>query len=314
MQSRKPLIIGDLIIEKPIVQGGMAVRISTAELAVSVSECGGLGIIGASGMDAEELRVEIRKARSLTSKPIGVNIMAAVSAFNELLKVALEEKVDAVFVGAGFSREFISAAKEAGVKAIPIISSKKAAVLSEKLGADALVFESGEAGGHLGTLEGTFELLSDIAESVNVPLIAAGGLINSKDIQRAFDEGASAVQLGTIFAASEESNAHPDYKNYYVNAKSEDIVIIESPAGLPGRALKNKFVEEVVLTGRRHEPKFIKTCIKCLKKCKRNFCILDALICAQKGYVDEGLIFCGSRVEEVKEIKSVKDIFHELGF
>jgi NAD(P)H-dependent flavin oxidoreductase YrpB (nitropropane dioxygenase family) len=303
-----------LSLEKPIIQGGMAVRISTAELAAVVSEAGGFGIIGASGMSPEELRLEIRKARKLTSRPFGVNIMAAVSAFKELLSVALEEKVTAVFVGAGFVREFFSMCRDAGVLPVPIVSSAKAAVLSERLGAEVVVFESGEAGGHLGTLEGTFSLLPEIVSAVKIPVIAAGGLASKEDIQKAFNYGAAAVQLGTVFAASEESAAHEDFKRYYLQAKSDDIVIIDSPAGLPGRALKNRFVEKVVLPEKKHEPKIIKTCIKCLKKCKRNFCILDSLICAQKGYIDEGLIFCGSKVEEVKTIQSAQEIISFLSF
>lgn len=311
---KTPLVIGDLIVEKPIIQGGMAVRISTAELAAAVSEAGGLGVIGASGMTPEEFRMEIKKAKKLTSKPFGVNIMAAVSAFDELLRVALEEKVGAVFVGAGFLRDFIQKAKDAGVKAIPIVSSLKAALIFERLGADAVVVESGEAGGHLGTFEKTFEIFPQIAESLKIPVIVAGGLVNKEEIARAFSLGAKGVQLGTLFAASLESAAHDDFKKMYLQARNEDAVIIESPAGLPGRAIKNKFVSEIVFGGSKHKPKFVTSCIKCLKKCKRTFCILDALICAQKGYVDEGLVFCGANVGSVKEIKSAEEIIKELGF
>lgn len=314
MPEYPSLQIGDLFIEKPIIQGGMAVRISTAELAAAVSNAGGLGVIGASGMDADELKSEIRKARSLTSKPFGVNIMAAVSAFKELLDVCLEEKVEAVFVGAGFSREFIEMAKEAKVKAIPIVSSLKAALLSEKLGADAVVVESGEAGGHLGTLEKTWTLLKEISGKIKIPIIAAGGIFNKNDVRKAFLLGASAVQLGTVFAASKESNADENFKMVYINSSESDVVIIESPAGLPARAIKTRFVEEVIFKKKRHKPKFIKSCIRCLKKCSRAFCLLDSLICAQKGLLEDGLFFCGSRVGEVKEIKPAAEIISELGF
>jgi NAD(P)H-dependent flavin oxidoreductase YrpB (nitropropane dioxygenase family) len=309
-----PLLIGSLVIPKPLIQGGMAVRISTAELAAAVSNEGGLGIIGASGMSEDELREEIRRAKSLTDKPFGVNIMAAISNFSELLKVAVEENVGAVFVGAGFSRDFIKICKENGVAAVPIVSSVKAAVLSERLGADAVVLEAGGAGGHLGTLEPLFSLLEDVSASVKIPVIAAGGLITREEIEKAFKMGAKGVQLGTIFAASNESNAHQNFKEAYLSARNIKHCIIESPAGLPGRALNNEFVKKVVLGDEKHNPKFIKACIKCLKKCKKTFCILDALICAQKGYIDEGLIFVGEKVGEVKKIKSVSEIFKELGF
>lgn len=312
--NHNPLLIGNLFISKPLIQGGMAVRISTAKLAAAVSNEGGLGVIGASGMSEDELREEIRQAKSLTDKPFGVNIMAAVSNFSKLLKVAVEEKISAVFVGAGFSKDFIKLCKEKGIAAVPIVSSVKAAVLSEKLGADAVVLEAGGAGGHLGTLTPLFNLLEDVVASVKIPVIAAGGLITRKEIKEAFKKGAKGVQLGTIFAASKESNAHENFKEAYLQARSEDIVIIESPAGLPGRALKNKFVEQVVLGKKKHEPKFVKTCVKCLKKCKRTFCILDALICAQMGYTEEGLIFVGEKVEKVKRVKTVHEIFKELGF
>jgi len=303
-----------LRLEKPIIQGGMAVSISTAELAAAVSEAGGFGVIGASGMSPDELREEIKKTRLLTSRPFGVNIMAAVTAFLDLLRVALEEKVAAVFVGAGFVRDFIKMCRDAGVLPIPVVSSVKAALLAERLGAEAVVLESGEAGGHLGTFEKTFELLPEVVASVKIPVIAAGGLITKEDIKKAFDFGAAAVQLGTAFAASRESAAHEDYKKFYVEARTEDIVIIDSPAGLPGRALKNRFVSEIVIPGKRHLPKIIKSCIKCLKICKHNFCILDALVCAQKGYIDDGLVFCGSRVGEVKKVLAAGEIIASLGF
>ncbi len=314
MSILKPLRIKSFEIEKPLIQGGMAVRISTSNLSAAVSEAGGLGIIGASGMDEEELRKEIREARKLTKAPIGVNIMVAISNFAELVRVSLEEKVDAIFAGAGFSRDYIDACKQTETAAVPIVSSIKAAKIAEKLGADAVVVESGDAGGHLGTSLSLNEIFREIKEELKIPVIAAGGLINKVDIEEAFNMGADAVQLGTIFAGAEESNAHPDFKKKYIEAREEDIVIIDSPAGLPGRAIMNEFVRKVAFGGEKHKPKFIKTCIKCLKKCKRNFCILDALISAQRGYVEEGIVFCGKKVSEFKKVMSVKEVFAELGF
>lgn len=306
--------IGKVEIEKPIIQGGMAVRISGAELAASVSEEGGLGVIAGSGLSEDEFREEIRKARRLTSKPIAVNIMRAITSFFDLLKVALEEKVEVVFVGAGFSRDFITMCRDAGSEPVPIVSSAKAAVLSERAGASAIVVESGEAGGHLGTLNSLREIFPEVLRAVKIPAIAAGGILTKDEVKSYLEKGAEGVQLGSIFAASKESSAHEDFKQKYIEAKEEDIVLIESPAGLPGQAIRNWLVDEVILKKRKYEPKIIKKCIKCLAKCTHSFCILDALTLAQKGYVEEGLVFAGKSAARIKKSLSVKEIFAELGF
>lgn len=306
------LRIGSKEIAVPIIQGGMAVRISTAPLAAEVANQGGVGVIGASGMSEDELRQEIREARSLSKGLIGVNIMVAITQFKDLLRVALEEKVDFVLAGAGFSRDLFLIAKDTGVELLPIVSSAKAAQISEKLGARAVVLESGEAGGHLGTDKPLFSILSEVVKSVKIPVIAAGGILYAEDIKRAFNEGAQGVQMGTRFAASEESNPHQNWKDYYLQAKPEDVVLIESPAGLPGQAIKNPLIEKIISKGKEYKPKIIKTCQNCLKKCKRNFCILDTLILAQQGDVENGLIFSGKRVGEIKEILPVKEIFKRL--
>ncbi len=307
-----PLKIGIKEIAVPIIQGGMAVRISTAPLAAEVANQGGVGVIGASGMSEDELRREIREARSLSKGLIGVNIMVAITQFKDLLRVALGEKVDFVLAGAGFSRDLFLMAKDTGVEVLPIVSSKKAAQISEKLGAKAVVLESGEAGGHLGTDKPLFSILSKVVEAVKIPVIAAGGILYSEDIKKAFQAGAQGVQIGTRFAASVESNPHQNWKNYYLQARPEDVVLIESPAGLPGQAIKNSLIEKIISKGKEYKPKIIKTCQNCLKKCKRNFCILDTLILAQQGDVENGLIFSGKRVGEIKEILPVKDIFQGL--
>lgn len=309
------LKIGSKEIAVPIIQGGMAVRISTAYLAAEVANQGGVGVIGASGMSEEELRQEIREARALSrlfKGLIGVNIMVAITQFKDLLRVALEEKVDFVLAGAGFSRDLFLMAKDTGVELLPIVSSVKAAQISEKLGAKAVVLESGEAGGHLGTDKPLFSILSQVVKSVKIPVIAAGGILYPEDIKRAFQEGARGVQMGTRFAASEESNPHQNWKDYYLQAKPEDVVIIESPAGLPGQAIRNLLIEKIIRKSKEYKPRIIKTCQNCLKKCKRNFCILDTLILAQQGDVENGLIFSGKRVGEIKEILPVKEIFRRL--
>lgn len=306
------LRIGRIEIPIPIIQGGMAVRISTAPLAAAVANEGGVGVIGASGMSEEELRQEIRESRSLTKGLIGVNIMVAISRFKDLLRVALEEKVDFVLAGAGFSRDLFLMARNAGVEPLPIVSSVKAALLSEKMGAKAVVLESGEAGGHLGTDKPLFSILSEVVEALKIPVIAAGGVLSAEDIKKVFQKGAKGVQMGTRFAATEESNPHPNWKEYYLKARPEDVVLIESPAGLPGQAIMNPLIEKVINKGREYKPKIIKVCQSCLRKCGKNFCILDALILAQRGDVENGLIFSGKRVGEIKEILTVKDVFKSL--
>lgn len=291
----------------------MAVRISGAELAAAVSEEGGLGVIAGSGLSEEEFRQEIRRARSLTSKPIGVNLMRALTRFFELLKVALEEKVEVVIVGAGFSRDFISMCRDAGSEPVPVVSSAKAAMISEKAGASAVVVEAGEAGGHLGTLRSLKEVLPEVLAAVRLPVVAAGGILTAREIREVLDAGASGVQLGTIFAASKESGAHADFKRRYIEAGKEDVVLIDSPAGLPGQAIRNRLVDEVIILKARYVPRIIKKCQKCLAKCTHSFCILDALVLAQRGYVDEGLIFAGKSVARINEVLSVKEIFQKLG-
>lgn len=302
------LRIGKLKPAIPIMQGGMAVRISTASLAAAVANEGGIGIIAASGMSLQELREEIRKARALSSGIIGINVMYAVTAFAELFKTALQEKIDLVVSGAGFSRDMFTWGKEANVPVVPIVSTAKLAKISEKLGAQAIVVEGKEAGGHLGTSCSTLEIVSEVKECVKIPVIAAGGIVEGRDMVKALKSGADGVQIGTRFAASEESNAAANLKEVYVRAGKEDIVLIDSPVGLPGRGIRNTFSEKIA-SGESLSP--VK-CNKCLKSCKGNFCIMKALKNAQQGNLEEGLIFAGEFVDKIKNIMSVKEIIRTL--
>lgn len=302
------LKIGNLVAKVPIVQGGMAIRISTARLAAAVAEQGGIGLIAASGMSFDELRHEIRLARSLTKGIVGINIMVAARQFAGIVKTAIEEGIDLIVPGAGFSRDVFGMGKESGTPIVTMVSSVKAAKLSEKLGAAAVVVEGKEAGGHLGTDRSMRVLLPEIKKAVNIPVIAAGGVVTGKDIAEVMKLGADGVQMGTRFAASEESNAAPALKEFYLKATPEDIVIIKSPVGLPGRAVKNPFAEKI-LEGTAPIPK---ACDACLKHCKQNFCIIQALIRAQQGDVDTGLVFTGEYIHKIDEILSVKEIFNRL--
>lgn len=302
------LKIGNLLPASPIIQGGMAVRISTANLAAAVAEEGGIGLIAATGMSVKELRDEIAKARDLTKGIIGINIMFAASQFAELVMAAIDEGIDLLVSGAGFSRDMFSWGKSAGIPVVPIVSTPRLAQLSERMGAAAVIVEGKEAGGHLGTLQSMKDLLPMVKEAVKIPVIAAGGIISGKDINDAIDLGANGVQIGTRFAASKESNASEQFKRMYLEARPEDVVLIQSPVGLPGRSILNNFVKRL-FNGDDLKPD---RCDNCLKKCSRSFCILKALIRSQQGDTETGLVFSGERVGEIKDILSVKEIFKRL--
>ena len=301
------LKIGNKIAKVPIIQGGMAVRLSTARLAAAVANEGGIGLIAASGMPTDELRYEIRLARSLTSGIIGINIMVAASGFSEVVKTAIEEGIDLVVAGAGFSRDMFGLGKESGTPIVPIVSSVKLAKISQRLGAAAIVVEGKEAGGHLGTDTSIRNLIPDIAKAVDIPIVAAGGVLTGQDIVDLIKMGASGVQMGSRFAASEESNTAPALKKFYLNSQPDDIVVIHSPVGLPGRAVRNPFADKIMVG-----PVPPRKCDRCLKSCKHNFCIISALIRAEQGDVENGLVFTGEYISKIKEILPVKDIFAQL--
>lgn len=302
------LRIGSLIARIPIIQGGMAVRISTSRLAAAVAQEGGIGIIAVTGMDVDEVKREIRKARELTKGIIGINCLFAVRNFAELVKAALEEGIDLVISGAGVSRDMYQWGRAFKTPIVPVVSSARLAATAEKLGASAVVVEGKEAGGHIGTMESMRSILPEVVKAVKIPVVAAGGVVEGKDIVEAFRLGASGVQMGTRFAASEESGAPPNVKELYLKGRRDDVVLIESPVGLPGRALKSPFWEKLM----RGDDLGPDDCDACLKKCTGRFCILEALNRAQKGDLERGLVFVGEYVEKIKEILPVKNIFQNL--
>lgn len=303
------LTIGNVTARLPIVQGGMAVRISLSPLAGAVAREGGIGVIAGSGLELDELRDEIRKAREIANGGVlGVNIMVAVKRFKELVQTALDEGIDLVIAGAGFSRDVFEWCKEAGTPMVPIVGSERVAQLSQRFGASAVIVEGVEAGGHLGTDEHMLDLLPRIVDAVDIPVIGAGGVVTGADIKTAFDLGASGVQMGTRFAATVESSAAQNFKEMYVSSTPEDIVLIKSPVGLPGRALRS------ALTDRLHSgdvPR-IERCIVCLKKCGKDFCIMDKLVKAQAGDLEEGLVFAGSAASRIKDIPTVAELMERL--
>lgn len=201
------LKIGNKTARVPIFQGGMAIRLSTARLAAAVANEGGVGLIAASGMSNEELRYEIRLARSLTDGIIGINIMVAAKKFSEIVETAIDEGIDLVVAGAGFSRDIFGYGKSSGTPIVPIVSSVKLAKIAERLGATAIVVEGKEAGGHLGTTTSVRDLIPGIREAVSIPVIAAGGCLHGQDIVDLIKMGANGVQMGSRFAASLEANS-----------------------------------------------------------------------------------------------------------
>lgn len=299
-----------MVTDYPILQGGMGVGISLSKLASAVANAGGIGIISGTGISVSELRTHIRQAKSLIKDTgyIGVNVLFAMNDFAEKMKAALEEKVDFIISGAGISRDMYAWGKKAGIPVLSIVSSAKLAKISERLGAAAVVVEGNEAGGHLGTDRSLFEILPEVVEAVNIPVIAAGGILTGADIAKALEMGAVGVQMGTRFVASEECDAPLAFKQKYVDANLEDLQLIKTTVGLSGRAISNHFTHLLETSDKLR----IRKCQDCLKNCSYRFCTLDSLLTSMNGDVDNGLVFAGARVGEIQEILSVKQIFNNL--
>lgn len=299
------LKIGKFLPRFPIMQGGMAIRVSTGKLAGSVAREGGIGLIAGSGMDLDELRNEIKIARSIADGGIvGINTMVAASGFLSVMKTAAEEGIDLLIAGAGFSRDIFDIGKEHNIPVIPIVSSDRVAILSEKLGASAVVVEGCEAGGHIGTDRPARDIFPEVKAAVKIPVLLAGGIINQQDIIEAYEMNADGVQVGTRFAASHEANVEKAFHDTYLKAEKGDVFRILSPVGLYGNALPTPFSDAIEKGAANEIP-----CHGCLKKCSRRFCIIQALIEARKGNLDKGLVFAGEHVFRINEILSVKEIF-----
>ncbi|AKR39123.1 MULTISPECIES: NAD(P)H-dependent flavin oxidoreductase [Bacillus] len=305
------LKIGHMMPKVPILQGGMGVGISLSKLASAVANAGGIGIISGTGISIDEMRMHIRKAKEKIRNTgyIGVNVLFAMNDFAEKMKAAIEEKVDFIISGAGISRDMYTWGKNAGIPVISIVSSAKLAKLSERLGAAAVVVEGHEAGGHLGTERPLFDILPEVVAAVEIPVIAAGGIMTGKDIARALKMGASGVQMGTRFVASNECDAPLSFKEKYINARLEDTILVKTTVGLQGRAVKNNFTKLIADNNKKIK---IKKCINCLKNCSYRFCTLDSLITSMDGDCENGLVFAGARVNEVKEILPVQTIINNI--
>jgi nitronate monooxygenase len=302
------LTIGNRTARLPIIQGGMAVRISLAPLATAVANAGGIGIIAGSGLELDEMASQVRTARAATSGIFGVNVMVAGRAFPELVKTAMREGADLVIAGAGFSRDVFQWGRDADVPIVPIVGSPRVAKLAEKFGASAVVVEGFEAGGHLGTDRYMLDLLPEIIEAVDIPVIGAGGVVTGGEIKHVLDMGAAGVQMGSRFAATQESSAPPAFKEMYLNATDEDVILIKSPVGLPGRALRSPFTD-LLASGQKPD---MGRCRSCLKACHKDYCIIERLERSQRGDVETGLIFAGASAARIHDIPSVAELMQRL--
>ena len=229
-------------IEYPIIQGGMA-WVAEHKLAAAVSNAGGLGLIGAASAPAEIVREEIRKCKALTDKPFGVNVMLLNPNAEEVAKVIVEEGVKVVTTGAGNPAKYMEMWKKAGVKVIPVVASVAMAVLMERAGADAVVAEGMESGGHIGSTT-TMALVPQVVDAVTIPVIAAGGIADGRGLAAAMMLGASAVQMGTRFVAAKESIVHANYKEKLIKAKDIDSTVTGTTTGHPVRCIRNKMTKE----------------------------------------------------------------------
>lgn len=239
MKTRLTELLG---IEYPVIQGGMA-WVAEHRLASAVSEAGGLGIIGAGGAPAAFVREEIRKARELTDRPFGVNLMLMNPEADEIAEIIAQEGVRVVTTGAGNPAKYMARWKEAGIRVIPVIASTAMAKLMERAGADAVVAEGMESGGHIGSLT-TMALVPQVADAVSIPVIAAGGIADGRGLAAALMLGAAGVQMGTRFVVARESIVHPNYKEKLIKAKDIDSEVTGMSTGHPVRSLRNRMTRE----------------------------------------------------------------------
>lgn len=303
--------INGLKIKVPIIQGGMAIKCSMANLASAVANEGGIGIIAGSALSLDELKKEIRKAKSMiTNKEgaLGVNIMFAISSFAETVKVCIEEKVDIITCGAGFSRDIFSMIKDTGIKLFPIVSSLKLAKIAEKLGADAIVVEGGNAGGHLGTDLDSWDIVEEISTNVSLPVFGAGGVMTPEDGEKMLSLGATGIQMGSRFLISDECEVSQSFKELCINTKKQDIIKIMSSVGLPANAIKSNFSLKL-LDNIFDSPK---NCTNCLKHCNRKFCVREKLLAGHSGDLENGLFFAGKDIWKINKILSVHEIFENF--
>jgi len=296
LHTRLTTLLG---IEHPIIQGGMAWT-ATAELAAAVSNAGGLGIIGAGHMPTESLREQIRRAKELTTRPFGVNLMLLTPHIDEIVELVLEEHVPVVTTGAGNPGKYMAALKGAGIKVIPIVPSVALAKRMESIGADALIGEGMEAGGHIGDLT-TMVLTPQLVDAVSIPVIAAGGIADGRGVAAAFALGAEGVQVGTRFMCAEECTIHPDVKAQVIKAKDRDTVVTGRSTGHPVRVIKNKLARQIIELDRENRAEEIEA--------------LGAgklALAMRQGDVEMGSLMAGQAAALVCRIEPAADIVTEM--
>ncbi|MDR2233259.1 MAG: nitronate monooxygenase family protein [Tannerella sp.] len=344
----KSFFIGNLEIKLPIIQGGMGVGVSLSGLATAVANEGGVGVISTAGLGLiyhkspgdyvakciYGLKEEIRKAREKTKGVIGANIMVALTNYADMVRTSIAEKVDIIFSGAGLPFDLPSfLTKDSTTKLVPIVSSARAAkIMCDKWKTnynylpDAIVVEGPKAGGHLGfkreqiddenySLEMLVPEVVKVANSYReekiIPVIAAGGISTGSDILRFFKMGVAGVQIGTMFVTTAECDASEDFKKVFVNAGQQDLKIIQSPVGMPGRAIDSEFVRSIE-QGNEHPTKCIFHCLKTCDYTKTPYCIVKCLYQASKGNMKKGYAFTGVNVHLTRKITTVKEVIARL--
>ncbi len=367
-----PLAIRDLKAEIPVIQGGMGVGVSLSRLAGNVARCGGIGIISTAQIGYQEpefdqhpietnlkaIRTQISRAKEIAEGGIvGVNIMAATRRYEDYVRAAAEAGADLIISGAGLPANLPALIQQSGTKIAPIVSSLKSASVICRLWdrkyrrcPDLVVIEGPKAGGHLGfsldeleniqeedyeaEIKGIIELVHRYSEKYqyHIPVVVAGGIYDGKDMKHMLELGADGVQVATRFVTTWECDASQAYKEAYLKAKKEDIQIVKSPVGMPGRAIRNAFIRKtekqaaIRETERNSETSLLENerplgktinwkCHQCLEKCNPKeipYCITDALINAVKGNTDHGLVFCGANAWRAEKMEHVSEIMKEF--
>ena len=286
--------------EFPIIQGGMA-NIATGAFAAAVSNAGAMGLVGSGGMDAEALRAEIRAARAATDRPFGVNLMLMDPHIDQLAQVVVDEGVSLVTTGAGNPGKYIPAWKQAGIKVFPVVAAPILAQRLERYGVDGFIAEGTESGGHVGEMT-TMALVPQVADAVHVPVVAAGGIADGRQLAAAFALGACGVQVGTCLLASRECPIHANYKNAVVKAKANDTVVTGRTTGAPVRVLKNKMSQSYLQLEKNSPPleELEKLTLGSLRRA-----VFD-------GDLDTGSFMAGQVAGMVRDIRPLRQIFEEL--
>ena len=287
-------------IEYPILQGGMA-WVADGELAAAVSNGGGLGIIGGANAPGEVVRSMIRTCRERTDKPFGVNIMLMCPHRDDVVKVVIEEKVPVVTTGAGSPGVYMEAFKAAGVKVIPVVASVSLAKRMERMGADAVVAEGTESGGHVGETT-TMALVPQVCDAVNIPVIAAGGIADGRGLAASIMLGACGVQMGTVFVCAQECNVHANYKEQILKAKDLDTVVTGRSSGAPVRSIKTRFTKNLVEMEQEHRP---------LEEME-NLTVGSLRRAVQEGDIQSGTFMSGQIAGLVQEIRPAAQILETV--